>query len=124
MCDIVCSGGRPTKIHFSKKGRITAYWEVHFTRPDLIELFHNEYGMLPGTWKARRFENLYEAYRTFRGRRLTDKEILEIRKVKDENPSELSVEWVSEKVQELFPEVEGARNLEKIRRMLGWKESE
>jgi len=116
--------GHPTKIHLSKKGRITAFWEIHFTRPNLIDLIHDEYGMLPGTWKARRFEKLYEAYRKFRGRRLTDDEILEIRRVKDENPPEISVEWVSEKVQELFPEAEGARNLEKIRRMLGWKESE
>jgi len=114
--------GHPFKIHLSKIGRITASWEVHFTRPDLIDLIHDEYGMLPGTWKARRFENLYEAYRKFRGRRLTDEEIQEIRKVNEENPPEISVEWVSERVQELFPEDKGAKNLEKIRRMLGWKE--
>jgi len=116
--------GYPTKIHYSKEGRITAFWEIHITRPDLIDLIHDEYGMLPGTWKARRFENLYEAYKKFRGRKLTDEEILEIRKINEENPPEISVEWVSEKVRELFPEHKRARNLEKIRRMLGWKENE
>jgi len=122
--EIIWPGGYPTRIHLSKKDRITAFWEIHLTRPDLIDLIHDEYGMLPGTWKVRRFENLYDAYRKFRGRKLTDEEIREIRKIKEENQHKISVEWVSEKVQELFPDAQQARDLEKIRKMLGRSEKE
>jgi len=114
----------PTRVHLSKRGRITAFWEIHFNRSEIIDLIHDEYGMLPGTWKAKRFENLYEAYRKYRGRKLTEEEIQEIRKVKEENPPKVSAEWISEKMQELFPGVEWGGDLERIRRMLGRKKSE
>jgi hypothetical protein len=39
----------PTKLHLSKEGRVTAFREIHIKRPELIELIHNQYGMLPGT---------------------------------------------------------------------------
>jgi len=116
------SEGRPTKVHLSKEGRITAFWEIHFTRPDLIDLIHNEYGMLPGTWKAKRLENLYEIYRKYRGRKLTDEEIQKIGKAKEENPHKIPVIWISEKVQELFPGVKWGKDMESIRVKLGRKE--
>jgi len=122
--DIRWPGGYPTRIHLSKKDRITAFWEIHFTRPDLIDLIHDEYSMLPSTWKVRRFENLYEAYTKYRGRRLTDEDIQAIGKVKDDNPPEISVEWVSEKVRELFPDAQQARDIEKIKKILGRSEKE
>lgn len=115
-------GGYPTKVHLSKSGRITAFWEIHFTDPKQIDLIHDEYGMPSGTWKAKRFENLYEAYKKYRGRRLTKEEIQEIRKIKEENPPDISVEWISEKMKELFPDVEWGGDLERIRKMLGRKE--
>jgi len=114
--------GRPTRVHLSKEGRITAFWEIHFTRPDLIDLIHSEYGMLPGTWKANRLDNLYEIYRKYRGIKLTDEEIQKIGKAKEENPHKIPVEWVSEKVQELFPGVKWGKDVERIRRKLGRKE--
>ena len=115
--------GIPTKVHLSKRGRITAFWEIHFNGPGIIDLIHDKYGMLPGTWKANRFENLYKAYKEFRGRRLTDEEISEIRKVKEENPPKVSAEWISKKMLELFPSVEWGSDLEWIRKKLGRKES-
>ena len=114
----------PTKVHLCKRGRITVFWEIHFNGPDIIDLIHDKYGMLPGTWKANRFENLYKAYKEFRGRRLTDEEISEVRKVKEENPPKVTAEWISEKIKELFPGVEWGGDLERIRRMLGRKKSE
>lgn len=116
--------GFPTRVHLSKEDRITAFWEIHFTRPDLVDLIHDEYGMLPSTWKARRLERLYETYVKYRGRRLTDEEIQEVRKVKEENPPKITAEWISKKMQELFPDVEWGGDLERIRRLLGRKESE
>ena len=115
-------GGYPTKVHLSKSGRITAFWEIHFTDPEQIDLIHDEYGMPSGTWKAKRFENLYEAYKMYRGRKLRNEEIQEIRKIKEENPPDISIEWISEKVRELFPGVEWGGDLERIRKMLGRKE--
>jgi len=117
-------GGFPTKVHFSKEGRVTAFWEIHFSKPEDIDLLHNEYGMLPNTWKAKRFENLYETYLKSRGRRLIDHEIQEIRKVKEQNPPKVSAVWISEKMRELFPGVGWGGDIERIRRMLGRKESE
>jgi hypothetical protein len=116
--------GIPTKVHLSKENRITAFWGIHFNRPELIDIFHNEYGMLPGTWKAKRFENLYKAYKEFRGRRLTDEEITKVRKVKEENPPKVSTEWISEKMRELFPSVERGSDLEWIRKKLGRKKKQ
>jgi len=75
--------------------------------------------MLPNTWKERRFERLYETYVKYRGRRLTDEEIQEIRKVKEQNPPKVPAEWISEKMRELFPSVEWGGDLERIRKMLG-----
>jgi len=115
--------GHPANIHLSKKGRITVMWGIHLTRPKLLDIIHDEYGMLPGTWKANRFENLYKAYKEFRGRRLTDEEIQKIRKVIEENPPQISIEWISEKVRELFPDIEWGADLEWIRKKLGRKES-
>ena len=109
----------PTRVHLSKRDRITAFWEIHFTSPELIDLIHDEYGMLPGTWKAKRFENLYEAYRKYRGRRLTDEEILNVKKVIEENPSKITAEWISKKIQEMFPSVKWGGDLEWIRKKLG-----
>jgi len=116
--------GSPTRVHLSKEDSITAFWEIHFARPDIVDLIHDEYGMLPNTWKARRFERLYVTYIKYRGRRLTDDEIQEIRKVKEENPPKVSAEWISEKMRELFPSVEWGGDKERIRRMLGRKEIE
>jgi len=101
----------------------TVFWEIHFNSPELIDLIHDEYDMLPGTWKARRFENLYETYVKYRGKKLTDEEILEIRNIKEENPPKVSAEWISEKVRELFPSIEWGGDLERIKRMLGRKKS-
>lgn len=108
-------------LHVSKEDRITVHWDIRFTRPELVDLFHDEYGMLPGTWKARRFEKLYEAYKRYRGRKLIDEEIQEIRKIKEENPPKITAEWVSEKVQELFPGAKWGKDVERIRRKLRWK---
>ena len=80
--------------------------------------------MLPGTWKARRFERLYETYVKYRGRELTDEEIQEIRKVKEDNPPKITAEWIIAKMQELFPSVKWGGDLERIRRVLGRKENE
>jgi len=41
-----------------------------------------------------------------------------------DNPPKVTVEWISEKVKELFPSVEWRGDLERIRRMLGRKKSE
>jgi len=120
--DKLWRGGYPTKVHLSKNGRITAYWEIHFTDPEQIDLIHDVYGMLLGTWKAKRFDKLYEAYKMYRGRRLKDEEIQEISKIKEENPPDISVEWISGKMRELFPDVEWGGDLKRIRKMLGRKE--
>lgn len=111
----------PTRVHVSRGDRVTSFWEVHTLRSDLIDTIHDEYGMLPGTWKAERFEKLYEAYVKYRGRDLTDEDIREIRKIKEENPPDISAAWVSEKTQELFPGTKWAEDVERIRRMLGRK---
>jgi len=117
-------GGFPTRVHLSIEGRVTAFWEIHFTKREDIDLLHNEYGMLPNTWKAKRFENLYETYIKPRGGRLINHEIQEIRKVKEQNPPKVSAVWISEKMRELFPGVGWGGDIERIRRMLGRKESE
>ena len=116
--------GYPTSVRLSKEGRITAFWENHFTSPELIDLIHNEYGLLPNTWKARRYERLYEVYKRYRGKKLTDEEIQEVRNIRTENPPKVSAEWISEKMRELFPSVEWGGDIERIRRMLGRKKSE
>ena len=109
----------PTRVHVSKDNRATAFWEIHILRPDLLDTMHDEYGVLPGTWKAKRFEHLYEAYSEYRGKELTEEEIQGIRKVKEENPPDISVDWVSEKMQELFPRVEWGNDKDEIGRRLG-----
>jgi len=122
--NVIWPARHPTRVHISKAGRITTFWEIYLTRLELIDLIDDEYGLLPGTWKAKRFGNLYEAYKKYRGRRLTYEEIQEIRKVKEENPKKISAEWVSEKVQELFPGALWGKDLEKIRRKLRRREEE
>jgi len=108
----------PTRVHVSTGHRVTSFWEIHTLRSDLIDIIHDEYGMLPGTWKAERFERLYEVYTKYRGRKLTDEEIQDIRKIKEENPPDISAAWVSEKTQKLFPGTEWAEDIERIKRML------
>jgi len=111
--------GLPTKVHISKKGRITVFWEIHFNTPELIDLIHDKYGMLPSTWKSRRFENLYDVYVKYRGKKLTDEEIREVSKFIEENQPKVSAEWISEKIRELFPSVEWGADIEWIRKKLG-----
>ncbi len=108
----------PTKVHVSRYGRVTTFWEVRTSRPHLIDIIHDEYGLLPGTWKAERFERLYQAYVKYRGRQLTDEEIQELRKIKEENPADISIDWISRKTQELFPDIEWGKDVDEIRRKI------
>jgi len=79
--------------------------------------------MLPNTWKEKRFENLYETYKKYRGKRLSEEDKIDIRKVKKDNPPKITAQGVSDKMRELFPSVEWGADLEWIRKMLGRKES-
>lgn len=112
----------PTRVHVSREGRATSFWEIHVSRPELVDLIHDEYGMLPGTWKGERFEKLYSVYVKYRGRKLAEEEVEEIEKVKKENPTDISLEWISQKMQELFPDVGWGKDVEKIRRQMRKKE--
>ena len=76
--------------------------------------------MLEGTWKAQRFEKLYEIYRKHRGKRITRNVIDSINELKREMPAKISEEWIKDKLNKLFPEADWAKEMDNIRRMLKW----
>jgi len=47
----------PKSIHVSKDGRVTVAWYASIYSPEVIDVIYHEYGMLPGTWKAKNFKN-------------------------------------------------------------------
>lgn len=101
------------KIGKSKDGRVSAYWNLNFTNPNSIDLIH-EYGFLKGTWKALRFEKLYSIYKKLRGKKLSDIEIKEVKRVKDRYPARIPRWWIIGKVRELFPEAKWINDQKKI----------
>ncbi|RLF18394.1 MAG: hypothetical protein DRJ68_06840, partial [Thermoprotei archaeon] len=108
----------PKSIHVSKDGRVTVAWYALIHSPEVIDVIYHEYGMLPGTWKAKRFQKQYAIFKEYRDRKLTMKKVEEIRKLISEISSEIPEEWVWEKMKELFPDATWAVELNNVRRML------
>jgi len=92
----------PERILKTKDGRVTVSWRLETRRRELVDLIHDHYGMLPGTWKAMVFEKLYCFYRDHRGRRLADYEVEELYRIREEFPWDVPEWWAREKLRELF----------------------
>ena len=105
-------------------GGFSARWTFKVERASAVDLLHKEYGMLPKTWKARRFDALYEVYARLRGARLMSQEIREIRKAKRSYPPKTQSWWIKEKMQELFPEAKWATDDARICRILSHRKGE
>ncbi len=93
---------RPDILSKTKDDRVTVEWRLETRRHDLVDLVHDYYGMLPGTWKSMVFEKLYHFYKDYRGRRLTDHEVEELHRIKKEYPWKAPQEWIQQKTRELF----------------------
>ena len=92
----------PYRIQKSKDDRITVHWTLEIIKADPVNLIHDHYGMLPGTWKSIAFEKRYQFYLEHRGRKLTDSEIEELHQIEKEYPWEIPKEWINQKMKELF----------------------
>lgn len=93
---------RPDILSKTKDDRVTVEWRLETRRHGLVDLVHDYYGMLPGTWKSMVFEKLYHFYKDYRGRRLTDHEVEELHRIKKEYPWKAPQEWIQQKTRELF----------------------
>ena len=93
---------RPDVLLKTKDDRVTVRWRIETRKHELIDLIHDCYGMLPGTWKAMVFEKLYCFYRDHRGRRLADYEVEELYRIREEFPWDVPEWWAREKLRELF----------------------
>ena len=91
-----------------RDGGFSVRWSFKVEGAAAVDILHSKYGMLPGTWKARRFDALYEVYTQLRGTRLMNHEIKEIYKAKRNYPPKIQPWWIKEKMQELFPEAKWA----------------
>ncbi len=93
---------RPSTIHVSKAGRITAHWVIRITNPDAVELLYREYGMLNGTWKNMRLKKHFELYSSYKNKILTDEDIAKIKEVAKSLSLQMYRIWTKKKFDELF----------------------
>ena len=92
----------PERMQLSKEGRFTVLWRAYMDKPKAIDIIVREYGALPGTWKDERLRRQYEIFLKYRGRKLREKEIIEIKKQINSIPSRMPKEWRVRKFEEIF----------------------
>lgn|GEM_PF-1618801 len=92
----------PERLLKTKDDRVTVQWRLETRRRELVDLIHDHYGMLPGTWKSLVFEKLYRFYRDHRGRRLSEGEVEELYRIRKEYPWDVPQWWAEQKLRELF----------------------
>lgn len=73
-------------VQKTKDGRVTAHRVLKLGVSRLVDLIHDHYGMLPGTWKAKVFEKEYRFYVNNRGIKLSDDKLKEFKELKEKNP--------------------------------------
>jgi len=93
---------RPHVIHKSKRGRVTVHWRFRSEDDEIVELFRDYYGMLPGTWKALALEVRRELFRRLGGKDLSADEVRELARVREVFPAKVPDWWVRRKSLELF----------------------
>ena len=94
----------PARINVSKEDRITLLWQTYIEKPSMLNIIINEYGFLPGTWKAERLRRQLEIYRKYGNRKLNRKEVTEVEKLIDSIPDTVPKEWMMKKYHEFFEE--------------------
>ena len=87
-----------------RDGGFSMRWIFQVSNDSAVDILYKEYGMPQNTWKARRFDALYEVYSRLRGGRLTSQEIKEIEKVRRNYPPKIQPWWIKETMPEFFPE--------------------
>ena len=92
----------PVRLLKTRDDRVTVQWRLETRRRKIVDLIHDCYGMLPGTWKSLVFEEMYRFYRDHRGRRLRDYEVEEFHEIRKRYPWDPPQWWVERKLRELF----------------------
>ena len=93
---------RPHILYKSNSGRVTIGWRFIVSSHQLVDLFHDVYGMLPGTWKSIAFEERYKFYKMYEGVRVDRYIRGKLRDLERKYPYDIDKRWIREKALELL----------------------
>ncbi len=93
---------RPKLIYRRKDNRVTVVWRFHVSNKKVLDVFYNNYGMLPHSKKNEAFVARYKFYKKYGGKRI-DKDIYAKYKILIEKyPYKITKEYTIRKFHELF----------------------
>jgi hypothetical protein len=95
---------RPERLRKTRDGRIMVEWRFLIKAQEIVDLICDHYGMLPGTWKAKAFEERVRFYKEHRGHKLTSSGRRKLREIKKRYPWDVPMEWMESKLLEYFGE--------------------
>lgn len=92
-----------SEVYVTTENRLTTVWKFLTKSKTLGELFVKYYGYLPKTIKGEFFAKQYEFYEAHKGRKLTDEEYEEYKRLmKKYSFKRISKDIINKKMKELF----------------------